>query len=61
MAKVTNDAAAYIKSIAEQRGQHRWAEKAVREHLGLGTSPAAQAHRLALDLNDQQSNSTAGK
>jgi membrane-bound serine protease (ClpP class) len=54
--KVTNDAAAYIKSIAERRGRNlEWAEKAVRESISASESEALQ-HRLidliALDLND---------
>jgi membrane-bound serine protease (ClpP class) len=54
--KVTNDAAAYMKSIAEQRGRNlEWAEKAVRESISASESEALQ-HRLidliALDLND---------
>src|SRR5262245_7825134 len=54
--KVTNDAAAYIKSIAEQRGRNvEWAEKAVRESISASETEALQ-HQLidliALDLND---------
>jgi membrane-bound serine protease (ClpP class) len=54
--KVTNDAAAYIKSIAEQRGRNvEWAEKAVRESVSASETEALQ-HKLidliALDLND---------
>jgi membrane-bound serine protease (ClpP class) len=54
--KVTNDAAAYIKSIAEQRGRNvEWAEKAVRESISASESDALQ-HKLidmiAVDLND---------
>ena len=54
--KVTNDAAAYIKSIAEQRGRNvEWAEKAVRESISASETEALQ-HKLidliALDLND---------
>jgi membrane-bound serine protease (ClpP class) len=54
--KVTNDAAAYIKSIAEQRGRNvEWAEKAVRESISASETEALQ-HQLidliAVDLND---------
>jgi len=54
--KITNDAAAYIKSIAEQRGRNiEWAEKAVRESASASETEALQ-HKLieviALDLND---------
>jgi membrane-bound serine protease (ClpP class) len=54
--KVTNDAAAYIKSIAEQRGRNvEWAEKAVRESVSASETEALQ-HKvidlIAVDLND---------
>ena len=54
--KVTNDAAAYIKAIAEQRGRNvEWAEKAVRESISASETEALQ-HKLidviAVDLND---------
>ena len=54
--KVTNDAAAYIKSIAEQHGRNvEWAEKAVRESISASETEALQ-HKLidliAVDLND---------
>ncbi len=43
--KVTNDAVAYIKSIAEKRGKNsEWAEKAVRESSSI-------TEKEALDLN----------
>ncbi|MGH2625558.1 MAG: NfeD family protein, partial [Anaerolineales bacterium] len=42
-AKVTNDAAAYIRSIARQRGRNPdWAEKAVRESAALAAEEAAR-------------------
>lgn len=42
-AKVTNDAAAYIRSIARQRGRNPdWAEKAVRESAALDAEEAAR-------------------
>jgi len=54
--KVTNDAAAYIKSIAEQRGRNvEWAEKAVRESISASESEALQQKiidLIAADLND---------
>ena len=54
--KVTNDAAAYIKSIAEQRGRNvEWAEKAVRESISASETEALQ-HKvidlIAVDRND---------
>jgi membrane-bound serine protease (ClpP class) len=54
--KVTNDAAAYIKSIAEQRGRNvEWAEKAVRESISASETEALQYNLIdliAIDLND---------
>jgi len=44
MRKVTNDAAAYIRSLAQLRGRNaEWAERAVREGVSL---PAAEAHKM---------------
>lgn len=46
--KATNDAAAYIKSIAEQRGRNaQWAEDAVRKSVS-----ATESEALALKLID---------
>src|SRR5919108_6623273 len=54
--KVTNDAAAYIKSLAERRGRNvEWAEKAVRESISASESEALQQRlidAIAPDLND---------
>ena len=54
--KVTNDAAAYIKSIAEQRGRNvEWAERAVRESVSASETEALQQkiiELIAVDLND---------
>ena len=49
MRKVTNDAAAYIRSLAQLRGRNAdWAERAVREGVSL---PAAEARKLkVIDL-----------
>jgi membrane-bound serine protease (ClpP class) len=55
-AKITNDAAAYIKSIAERRGRNvEWAEKAVRESISASESEALQQKLIevvASDLSD---------
>jgi membrane-bound serine protease (ClpP class) len=54
--KITNDAAAYIKSIAERRGRNvKWAEKAVRESVSASETEALRLKIIdviAADLND---------
>jgi membrane-bound serine protease (ClpP class) len=46
LAKVTNDAVAYVRSLAEERGRNAdWAEKAVRESVSV---PAEDALRLGV-------------
>jgi len=43
MEKITNDAVAFIKSIAERRGRNaEWAEKAVRESASITSSKALE-------------------
>ena len=55
-AKILNDAAAYIRSLAELRGRNvEWAEKAVREAVSLAASEAEAAKVIdfvATDLSD---------
>jgi len=52
-AKVTNDAVAFIRSLAELRGRNvDWAEKAVREAATLSTSAALDAHVIDLVAGD---------
>nr|WP_246550719.1 nodulation protein NfeD [Bradyrhizobium liaoningense] len=53
-AKVTNDAVAFIRSLAELRGRNvDWAEKAVREAATLSANGALQAHAIDLVARDQ--------
>ena len=55
-AKVTNDAAAYARTLAQQRGRNaEWAERAVRESEALAASEALRVHvvdEVASDLPD---------
>ena len=55
-AKVTNDAAAYIRSLAEQRGRNGdWAERAVREGANVTAQEALNLHVIdvvAADVAD---------
>lgn len=51
--KITNDAAAYIKSIAERRGRNvEWAEKAVRESVSASETEALQQNIIDLVATD---------
>jgi membrane-bound serine protease (ClpP class) len=54
--KVTNDAAAYARSLAQQRGRNAdWAERAVRESDSLPASEALRykvVEEVASDVND---------
>ena len=52
--KVTNDAAALIRSLAEQRGRSsEWAEKAVRESLSYTEREALQKHLIDVIATDR--------
>lgn len=52
-AKATNDAVAFIRSLAELRGHNaEWAEKAVREAATLSASGALQANVIDLIARD---------
>ncbi len=47
--KVTNDAAAYIRSLAESRGHNaEWAERAVRESVSISAQEALDIHVVDL-------------
>ncbi|HET7561893.1 MAG TPA: nodulation protein NfeD [Rhodanobacteraceae bacterium] len=49
MRKVTNDAVAYIRALAERRGRNAdWAEKAVREAVSVSDSEALKLHVIDL-------------
>jgi membrane-bound serine protease (ClpP class) len=51
--KVTNDAAAYIRSLAESRGRNaEWAEKAVRESISATESEALKTHVIDFVAKD---------
>ena len=51
--KVTNDAAAYIKSLAESRGRNAgWAEKAVRESISATETEARKENVIDLVARD---------
>jgi membrane-bound serine protease (ClpP class) len=51
--KMVNDAAAYIKSIAEKRGRNvRWAEKAVRESVSITEQEAIEIGVIEFIAND---------
>lgn len=53
MAKVTNDAVALIRSLAELRGRNGdWGEKAVREAASLSANAALQEHVIDFVAND---------
>lgn len=52
-AKLENDAAAYIKTIAEKRGRNaRWAEKAVRESASITEQEAIEIGVIEFIAND---------
>jgi membrane-bound serine protease (ClpP class) len=51
--KATNDAAAYIKSLAERRGRNaKWAEDAVRKSISSTESEALKEHVIDLVTKD---------
>jgi membrane-bound serine protease (ClpP class) len=53
--KVTNDAAAYIRTLAEQRGRNaQWAEDSVRNSVSITESEALKMHVVELVARDIQ-------
>ncbi len=55
IAKATNDAVAYIKSLASQRGRNAdWAEQAVRQSVSITAAEALQAGVIDIVANDLQ-------
>lgn len=53
MRKVTNDAVAYIRALAERRGRNAdWAEKAVREAASVSAAEALKLHVIDLVAPD---------
>jgi membrane-bound serine protease (ClpP class) len=51
--KVTNDAAAYARALAERRGRNAdWAEEAVRESVSITADEAVASHVVDLIAND---------
>ena len=53
MRKSVNDAAAYIRSLAQMRGRNaEWAEQAVRQAVSLTASEALQKHVIDLIAKD---------
>lgn len=70
--KVTNDAVAYIKSIAEKRGRNaKWAEEAVRKSVSATETEALEKHIIDLvsdnletllgDIDGREVETTSGK
>jgi membrane-bound serine protease (ClpP class) len=52
-AKAINDAAAFIRSLAELRGRNvEWADQAVREAASLSASAALKAHVIDIEARD---------
>lgn len=53
--KVTNDAVAYIKSLAKERGRNeRWAEQSVRESASIDAETALDLNVIDLIADDEQ-------